>query len=442
MIEHDGAISPENTLFVMLCFEGPDVYSTAGGLGTRVTELSEALAMQGYTTHLIFIGDPSQPSVETRVDGRLILKRWSQWVSAYHLNGVYDGEEQKLFDYNESVPYHIYNEIVRPAVAAGKTVVILGEDWHTAEAMSRTSDMLHWFGVRQKVLMLWNLNSLMSLHRINWGRLNYVTTICTVSKYMKHRMWDYGVNPLVIPNGIPKRHLNPTDSKAVTRLRDIAQQGDPGRMFLFKIGRFDPDKRWIMAIEAVARLKHSGHPVTLFVRGGIEPHGADVLRHAYNMGLHIQDVEARRPTLKQSLDAVAKAGPADIYNLRFFLPEEFVRATYRAADATLANSGHEPFGLVALEVMAAEGIAVTGSTGEDYAISFENAIVTETDDPDEIVGYLLYLRRHPEEQARIRKAGCLTAEQFLWDQVIENLVSKLEFLARKQDIVLTRYRSQ
>ena len=43
MIEQDGAISPENTLFVMLCFEGPDVYSTAGGLGTRVTELSEAL---------------------------------------------------------------------------------------------------------------------------------------------------------------------------------------------------------------------------------------------------------------------------------------------------------------------------------------------------------------------------------------------------------------
>ena len=25
MIEQDGAISPENTLFVLLCFEGPDV---------------------------------------------------------------------------------------------------------------------------------------------------------------------------------------------------------------------------------------------------------------------------------------------------------------------------------------------------------------------------------------------------------------------------------
>ncbi len=437
MIEQDGAISPKNTLFVLLSFEGPDVYSTAGGLGTRVSELSEALAAQGYTTHLIFIGDPTKPAVEARVDGHLVLERWSQWVSKYYPNGVYDGEEEKLYDFSESVPYHIYEQIVRPAIDEGKTVVIMGEDWHTAEAICRTSDLLYWFGVRHKVLMLWNLNSLMSLHRINWGRLNFVATLCTVSKYMKHKMWNYGVNPLVIPNGIPARHLNPVDSAAVKRLREIARQGDPRRMFLFKIGRFDPDKRWIMAIEAVARLKHTGYPVTLFVRGGIEPHGTEVLHHAYNLGLEIRDVVAQRPNLEQCLDAMSKAGHADLYNLRFFLPEEFVRTTYAAADATLANSGHEPFGLVALEVMAAQGIAVTGSTGEDYAISFENAIVTETDDPDEIVGYLLHLRRHPEEQERIRSEGCRTAEQFLWDQVIENLVGKLEFLARKQNIVLT-----
>jgi glycosyltransferase involved in cell wall biosynthesis len=436
MMKLDGAISPANTLFVLLCFEGPDVYSTAGGLGTRVSELSEALAVQGYTTHLIFIGDPYKPSVEHRVDGRLILERWSQWVSKYYPNGVYDGEEQKLYDYNESVPYHIFSDIVQPAVAQGKTVVVMGEDWHTAEVMWRTSDLLHWFGVREKVLLLWNLNSLMSLNRVNWGRLSFVTTLCTVSKYMKHRMWSLGVNPLVIPNGIPSRHLNPVDPVAVERLRTIARRGDPERLFLFKIGRFDPDKRWIMAIEAVARLKDSGHPVTLFVRGGIEPHGADVFRHAYNRGLRIQDVVAQRPNLQQCMDAIENAGQADIYNLRFFLPEEFVRTTYAAADATLANSGHEPFGLVALEVMAAQGIAVTGSTGEDYAVSFENAIVTETDDPDEIVGYLLYLRRHPEQQEHMRKAGQYTAEQFLWDRVIENLVGKLEFLARKQNIVL------
>jgi glycosyltransferase involved in cell wall biosynthesis len=441
MMKLDGAISPENTLFVLLCFEGPDVYSTAGGLGTRVSELSEALAANGYTTHLIFIGDPYKPPIEARMDGRLILKRWSQWVSKYYPNGVYDGEEQKLYDYNESVPYHIFHDIVRPAAMEKKMVVIMGEDWHTAEVMCRTSDLLYWCGMRQGVLMLWNLNSLMSLNRVNWGRLNYVTTLCTVSKYMKHKMWSLGVNPLVIPNGIPTRHLEPVDTDAIQRLRAIARRGDPQRLFLFKIGRFDPDKRWIMAIEAIARLKDSGYPVTLLVRGGIEPHGAEVFRHAYHRGLHIQDVVAQRPNLYQCLDAFENAGLADIYNLRFFLPEEFVRTAYASADATLANSGHEPFGLVALEVMAAQGIAVTGSTGEDYAISFENAIVTETDDPDEIVGYLLYLSRHPEEQERIRISGQETAKQFLWDRVLENLLGKLEFLARKQNINLTTKRS-
>src|SRR5260221_3379538 len=102
MIELDGAISPKNTLFVLLSFEGPYVYSTAGGLGTRVTELSEALAAQGYTTHLIFIGDPTKPSVESRVDGHLVLERWSHWASQYYLNSVYDREEEQHSDFIES----------------------------------------------------------------------------------------------------------------------------------------------------------------------------------------------------------------------------------------------------------------------------------------------------------------------------------------------------
>src|SRR5258708_17694505 len=98
----------------------------------------------------------------------------------------------------------------------------------------------------------------------------------------------------------------------------------------------------MMAVEAVARLKYSGHPVTFFVRGGIEPHGTDVLSHAYNIGLKIQDVTASRPNLEQFLDIMEHAGPADIYNLRFFLPEQFVRTIYKAPDATLATNSTTP----------------------------------------------------------------------------------------------------
>ncbi len=428
-------ISPENTIFVSLCFEGPDTpYSQAGGLGTRVTELTESLAQLGFETHLIFIGDPDKPSEERRVDGKLVLKRWSQWISRYYPNGVYDGEEHKLYDYNETVPHHVRTQIVEPAVAQGKIVVVIGEDWHTAEVICRISDELHWHGLRDRVLLMWNNNSLMSMHRINWGRLNFVSAITTVSRYMKHRMWEWGVNPLVIPNGIPRRFLDPVDPQGVEELRSIVAAGVPERQFLFKIGRFDPDKRWLMAVEAAARLKYTGQPMKMIIRGGLEPHGGEVLSRARHLGLYVRDIEARKPTVQECLQLIRDAGDADILNLRFFVPEEFVRLCYAGADAVLANSGHEPFGLVGLEVMAAGGIAFTGSTGEDYVVSFENAVSLETEDPDEIVGYLTHLNRHPQDRQKIRRAGHRTACEFLWDEVIANLIGKLEYLGRKQSL--------
>ncbi len=67
-------LSPENTIFVSLWFEGPDVYSAAGGLGTRVTEFTESLAQSGYETHLIFVGDPTKPANELLVNGKLHLE--------------------------------------------------------------------------------------------------------------------------------------------------------------------------------------------------------------------------------------------------------------------------------------------------------------------------------------------------------------------------------
>jgi glycosyltransferase involved in cell wall biosynthesis len=266
--------------------------------------------------------------------------------------------------------------------------------------------------------------------------LNFTSAITTVSRYMKHRLWDHHVNALTIPNGIPPRYLETVSVKSVRALRTAAQRGNPDRLVLFKIGRFDPDKRWLMAVEAVSRLKYSGHPITMMIRGGIEPHGGEVLNRARHLGLNVLDIEARRPTTEECVRLIRDADEADIYNLRFFVPEEFVRMSYAAADAVLANSGHEPFGLVGLEVMAARGIAFTGSTGEDYAISFENAVALETEDPDEIVGYLLHLLRHPEEKEKIRAAGWQTAAEFTWPEAIENLAGKLGYLARKQSIVL------
>ena len=42
----------------ILSFEGPDRYSSIGGLGTRVTQLARALGASGHSVDMIFVGDP------------------------------------------------------------------------------------------------------------------------------------------------------------------------------------------------------------------------------------------------------------------------------------------------------------------------------------------------------------------------------------------------
>jgi glycosyltransferase involved in cell wall biosynthesis len=429
-------ITTDNTVFVIVSFEGRDPYSLAGGLGVRVANLSEALADMGFPVHVFFIGDPKLPGEEVCQGGRLVLHRWCQWISQYHPNGVYDGEEGKLSDFNQSLPTYIVEHVAAPAISQGKLVAILGEEWQTTEAMSRISDLLYQRGLRDKAILFWNANNIFSFNRIDWGKLNHTTTVTTVSRYMKHIMWGMGLNPLVIPNGIPKRLLQPVEEEKVQQLRRCLSID--GGTVLAKVARWDPDKRWHMAVESVARLKQRGMKVVLLARGGMEPHGMEVLGRARELGLSVSEAKTSDKNLDSYFHALHNSCEADVIDIKFHLPQDFLRIIYRASDAVLANSGHEPFGIVGLETMAAGGIAFTGSTGEDYAIPYHNAFVLETSDPREIEGYLMYLRECPDEGTRIRSEAQRTASYFTWEAAAENLISKLESQARIQRALVKR----
>ena len=413
------SITADNTVFVLLSFEGPDHYSMAGGLGVRVTNLSQTLAKEGFITHLFFIGDPHLKGGETARGGKLILHRWCQWISAYHPKGVYQGEEGKLADFSESIPPYLLEHILKPAIKEGKVVAILAEEWQTAEVVSRLHNLLNKHNLRDRVILFWNANNVFGFDRINFNYLAKACTITTVSRYMKHIMWQMGLNPIVIPNGIPKNLLNRIDLSLSAKLRE----GLESELVLAKIARWNPDKRWNMAIEATARLKARGLKTILIARGGMEGYGDEVLYNARSLGLRVKDVTAKGEGLGDYLEAISgNRQGAEFLNLKFYCPQDFLRLIYYVSDAVLANSGREPFGLVGLETMAAGGIAFTGSTGEDYAISFHNSIVLETSDPREIEACLLYLQEHEEEKDRIRKNARNTAMRFTWEGILENLI--------------------
>ena len=108
---------PGETEFVLLCWEGPDPYARVGGLGTRITGLSRALAEGGYRTHLVFVGDPDRP--EREAEDRLHLYRLCQGLSRTHA-GVYEGEEARLEEYGRLAPIVAWEAAIAPALAAGR----------------------------------------------------------------------------------------------------------------------------------------------------------------------------------------------------------------------------------------------------------------------------------------------------------------------------------
>jgi glycosyltransferase involved in cell wall biosynthesis len=410
--------------FHLLSFEGLDDYARAGGIASRVVGLAETLSGEGFETHLWFVGDPNLPGHETR--GHLRLHRWCQWISRYHPAGVYDGEEGKQADYATSLPPFLLREVLWPHLQQGGQAVILAEEWHTVNAVLHLDWFLRNLERRDQVTILWNANNTFAFDQIDWGRVAAAAVITTVSRYMKHLMRSLGVDPLVIPNGLSADALVPPERDGVAAFRNRVR----GRTVLSKVARWDPDKHWLLAIETVRALKHQGWRPLLIARGGMEAHGVEVLRAATAAGLRIVERTGNDCGVRGLLQTVEELHQVDIVNLRSPLDPSSRGVLFRGSSAVLANSNHEPFGLVGLETMAAGGVACTGSTGEDYVMPGQNALVLETSDPQEFVSLFGELRANPAQDRAVRRAARATAKRYLWPHIMQQiLLPRLRLLA-------------
>ena len=125
----------------------------------------------------------------------------------------------------------------------------------------------------------------------------------------------------------------------------------------------------------------------------------------------------------------------DVVSLRSAITLPPRRVLFHAASAVLANSGHEPFGLVGLETMAVGGVACTGCSGEDYAVPGYNALVLETNDPREFTALFSELHANPRRERGLRRAGSATAKQYMWAEIIQHLLlPRIHFLAKRATV--------
>lgn len=406
----------------ILSFEGPDRYASIGGLGTRVTQLARALGAAGHRVELFFVGDPHAEAIE-ETDPGVTLRRWSQWLSAQHPRNAYDGETAKIHDWESSVPPWIVDRLIAPAHAAGERVLVICEEWQTANVAIAIDRTARERGLRGAVTLMWNANNTYGFEKIHWPTLTRAAAVTAVSKYMKFELAQWGVHALVIPNGIDQALLEGADPGRTAVLRKAFGE----RPIYVKVGRFDPDKNWLQAIDALAEVRAAGIDAQLIARGGKEPYGDVVFGRARDRQLEVCRLDYEGADWNE-LAARLAVIDSPVVHVRAFLDEATLYALYAAADVVLANSGKEPFGLVGLEVMAAGGIVVCGATGEEYAEPFVNAIVCDTGDGRELATYLRALSDDRRLADELRANGAQTAARYTWANVLESLGRKIAYV--------------
>ncbi|BFM40810.1 glycosyltransferase [Synechocystis sp. LKSZ1] len=178
-------------------------------------------------------------------------------------------------------------------------------------------------------------------HGVEWACLEQADRIIATSPQeeadMRRLLSRHG-RVQVIPCGIDTQHFS-----AVTRYEARQQLGlDPQRSLLLYAGRFDERKGIETLVRACAQLSD---PYQLYLVGGARPGGQDN-----------QEQERIRAL-------VTELGLADVTTFTGRIDQAQLPPYYAAADICIVPSYYEPFGLVAIEAMAAGTPVIASAVG-------------------------------------------------------------------------------
>jgi glycosyltransferase-like protein len=211
---------------------------------------------------------------------------------------------------------------------------------------------------------------------------------------------DYGVEPVVVPNGVDLGRFPrmPPASRAELRARvGITDE----RAFLFlAVGGVEPRKGSVYLFEALGRLRRElVTPVVLAVVGG----------HSF------QDYAAYRDAALASLPRLGLTLGRDVVLLGTIDDEELA-GWYQAADALAYPSVKEGWGLAVLEAMSQDlpVIATDLPVFREYLTDHVDALLPRVADAARLASAMRELVTDPALGNRLRAGGRILLPRFTW----------------------------
>jgi len=375
---------------LMFAWEYPPY--VVGGLGKHVAELVPPLGeMPGLELHLITprwldsaplerVGQATIHRVETPVlEGDFYARAWQSNLSL---------EDYARDLWRDSGPFdliHVHDWLVAfvgNALKHSYKVPLLS----TIHATERGRGRGHLSSDQAR-----------AIHQVEWWLTYESWRVIACSQFMEDEVSEYFACPRdkidVIPNGVDTTRFDALEGQDLADFR--RSYARPNAQIIFSVGRVVFEKGLQVLVRAMPLVLAQLPAAQAIVAG-------------------------RGPELKALRSLAASLGVEENVLFVGFVSDQDRDRLFKVADCAVFASLYEPFGIVALEAMAAKCPVIVSEVGglKDVVQHAETGIAVQPDNPESLAAGILYILQHPEwAAARVANAYRVVREEYNWEHI-------------------------
>ncbi len=398
----------------MLAWEYPPYI--VGGLGAHVAALAPALARAGVEVHVVTPrwkgGEPRETIGARKSRGRLpgsMVHRVDPPVA--DLTNFFADVQQTNLNLEEQ-GHALFDQL-------GGFDIIHAHDWlvaWTAAALKRLhkTPLLATIHATERGRGRGALGgeTSHSINGVEWWLTYEAWRVIATSRFMADEVKAYFTVPPdkidIVPNGVNAAPFDALERIDLSAFRERWARAD--ERIIFYVGRLVEEKGAQFIVEAAPRIL-AQFPQARFILAGTGSMSDEIKQQARTLGV---------------ADKVVAAG---------FISDAERDRLLKVADAAVFPSLYEPFGIVALEAMAAQCpviVSDVGGLGEVVNDDVTGVTVQPCNVESLVEGILYTLRDPAAAKARAAKAYRVAKEEYSWDRIAEQTAEVYRRIVRER----------
>lgn len=375
---------------LMLTWEFPP--QIVGGLGRAVADLSQSLAKAGHDVHVL-TGENSHIPREETYRGVTVHR-----VSVPH------PEPLNFLDSVLYLNFQLIEKAIQLHLSGWQWDVVHAHDWlvaHSAKVLKHSFEkpMVATIHATESGRNDGIHNDLQNhINQVEWWLTYEAYQVIVCSDHMKDelkRLFQVPEDKIsILPNGVRLENFRETHKDLVNFRRQYVTDDEK---LIFYIGRLVREKGLDTLLESVPQVLEK-YPRSRFVIAGKGPEKERLEHKARELGVD---------------ERVSFIG---------FIDDPTRNSLYRVADAAVFPSYYEPFGIVALEAMAAQTPLIATDIGgfAEIVRHEENGLLTLPGNSQSLASAILRLLFDPQLARRLKQqAFQQVKERYDWDIIAE-----------------------